>query len=80
MEQGRGRRVQDPQWERVSNPLDATMTYGVWRKRPSGKHAARPTESTPAPPLPKSSGSTEGSQSSGPGEKNRFWAKALGWA
>jgi hypothetical protein len=41
------------------------------------------SDSTSTPPFPKSSGSTEGSQSSGPEHKNRFspkaWGKTLGW-
>jgi hypothetical protein len=41
------------------------------------------SDSTSTPPFPKSSGSTEGSQSSGPGHKNWFsrkaWGKTLGW-
>jgi hypothetical protein len=40
--------------------------------------------STPTPPFPESSGSTEGSQSSGPGDKNwshsKTWGKVWGWA
>ena len=41
------------------------------------------SDSTSTPPFPKSSGSTEGSQSSGPEDKNWFsskaWGKTLGW-